>query len=176
MSETHQRYLHFLVLHTKQDYRHANAIEVCANIRKEGHCVMSKLAPAIQSSKYLTQKCWHLGANSHKHSNTARVRGGNRGSTHKTQPWLSHKPYGRDSKISAQEASSKFSALFCMLWDLCRTQKACSRDQGHQQWTLYLQWVIETWGFVGLIRKLTLFQAVLYLLVTETKPRVVKVG
>lgn len=36
--------------------------------------------------------------------------------------------------------------------------------------------VIETWGFVGLIRKLTLFQAVLYLLVTETKPRVVKVG
>lgn len=101
----------------------------------------------MQSSKYLTQKCWHLEANNHKHCNTARVRGGNQGSAHKTQPWLSHKPYGRDSKISTQEASSKFSALFWVLWDSCRKWKPCSRDQGHQQWTLHLQSVIKMWVF-----------------------------
>lgn len=40
---------------------------------------------------------------------------------------------------------------------LCGTWKPCSRDQGHQQWTLYLQSIIEMCFFVGMIRKLTLF-------------------
>lgn len=145
------------MLHTKQDDTHANSIEVCANIREEDYCFMSKLTPAIQSSKYLTRKCWHVDANNHNHSNSPRVRGENRGSTHKTQPWFSHKPSVRDSKISTQEGSSKSSALFWALWDVCRTWKTCSSDQGHQQWTLHLQSVIAMWFFAGMVRKLTLF-------------------